>query len=252
MESRLDVLGHVLGIAADVEVPARLEPLVNLGGVLDEAMLDVDFLGLVAGKGGGELRQHARLLVLFKFLAVEEIRRRMLLSEESQFLPFAPVRGALLEERTERGDAGAGADHDDRGIQILGHAEVLRGVGENRQSGFGTLGEEGRADALTQAVAGLGLVAHDGHREVHGIADRLLRGGDGIQTRLELAQDLDEFLRCELRRRKLFEHVEEVAAPEVVVERGFLAGVEQVVEKSGGFVLERHSLEDLLAGSVMT
>ncbi|SVA30213.1 uncharacterized protein METZ01_LOCUS83067 [marine metagenome] len=44
----MDILGHIVLVAADVEVCPFIEPFPHFGSRLLEAVLDVDFLVLVA------------------------------------------------------------------------------------------------------------------------------------------------------------------------------------------------------------
>src|SRR5438876_6323806 len=53
-ERHVDVARHVLRVAADVEMRARLQPGPELARALAHAVLHVDFLGLVAREGGIE------------------------------------------------------------------------------------------------------------------------------------------------------------------------------------------------------
>ncbi len=153
-------------------------------------------------------------------------------------------------KRAERRDTGARADHDGGEVGIFRHAEMLRGVREdgNLALALGALGEEGRADALVEVAALLGLVADDREREVDGFADRPLRGSDRVEARLELAENLHEFLGSEFRGGVLLEEIEDVAAPDVLLELAARGGIEQVVEELGGRILGGKRLEDLLGG----
>src|SRR5690348_15792122 len=56
-EGAVDVGGHALGVAADVDVGARFEPAVELAAVLADAVLDVDLPALVAAEGRVEAGQ---------------------------------------------------------------------------------------------------------------------------------------------------------------------------------------------------
>ncbi len=64
---------HAAGVAADVEDRAFLQPFPEFLGLLDDAVLDVDFLGLVAAEGGGQFGQDAALQVVVEFLLIEEV-----------------------------------------------------------------------------------------------------------------------------------------------------------------------------------
>src|ERR1043165_4094877 len=115
----LDVLGHALGVATDVEVRALLQPLPELGGSLLHAVLDIDLLRLVAREGEVEAVQRAPALPVHDLVLVEEVGRALLVAEEQPVLPLGATRLAFLEEGTERRDAGARADHD-RGRAVIG------------------------------------------------------------------------------------------------------------------------------------
>ena len=49
-EGLMNILGHAIGIAANIEIGPFLQPLVNVIGILDQAILDIDLKGLVSGK----------------------------------------------------------------------------------------------------------------------------------------------------------------------------------------------------------
>lgn len=58
-EDFVDLASHVGRVAADVEVGLLQEELVDLGGALAQAVLDVDFLGAGAGEGGDDFERVA-------------------------------------------------------------------------------------------------------------------------------------------------------------------------------------------------
>src|SRR5260370_9784001 len=96
----LDVLGHALGIAADVEMSGFVEPRPERGRVLAHAMLKVDLLRLVARESKVELLEHAAALPIDDLVFVEKIRGAFLLAEEQPVGPLGAARLALLEEST--------------------------------------------------------------------------------------------------------------------------------------------------------
>jgi hypothetical protein len=53
-ENLVDLTSHVGRITADVKVSLLQQELVDLGGALAQAVLDVDFLGAGAGEGGDD------------------------------------------------------------------------------------------------------------------------------------------------------------------------------------------------------
>ena len=69
----MDVLGHRLLVAADVEVRAVLEPGVELGAALPHAVLDVDLLRLIARERDVDPAQHAVLQERLPVELVEEV-----------------------------------------------------------------------------------------------------------------------------------------------------------------------------------
>src|SRR6266852_3699468 len=94
----LDVLGHALGIAADIEMRAFVEPRPELGRVLAHAMLNVELLRLVTRESEIELFKHAAALPIDDLVLVEKIRDAFLLAEEQPVGSLGAARLALLEE----------------------------------------------------------------------------------------------------------------------------------------------------------
>ena len=116
--------------------------------------------------------------------------------KNSQLPPVAPVALTLLQERAERRDARAGADHDDRAFQLLRQAEMLRRLDEDRQPGGirHAVGQERGGDAVP--LPAVRVVAQGVHGEMHLLGVRLEAGRDGVQPGLEFAQQLDELVRA--------------------------------------------------------
>ena len=87
--------------------------------------------------------------------------------------------------------------------------------------------EEGRAD--TFALAAVGVVAHRADGEMHFVGMSLGAGRDRIESRLQLLQKDDQFVRRELRRHAV-EHVDDFAAPEPLLQIGAPRGIEKVAQ----------------------
>ena len=81
-QSLLDILGHALGIAADIEVRACFQPAPQLDCVLAHAVLDVDLLGLIAREGRIEPRQHALALPIGNLILIKKVSGPLLVAEE--------------------------------------------------------------------------------------------------------------------------------------------------------------------------
>ena len=97
-----DVLGHALGVAADIEVRALFHPGPEFGRVLAHAGLDIDLLGLIARESEIESRQQVATVPVDDLILVEKLRRALLIAEEQPVLPLCPARVAFFEASTER------------------------------------------------------------------------------------------------------------------------------------------------------
>ena len=69
----IDILGHVRGITAYVEMCAILQPAPKVLCVLRHAVLHIDFLAVIAGKGDVESTQSAVLFPRGQFILVEKV-----------------------------------------------------------------------------------------------------------------------------------------------------------------------------------
>ena len=116
------------------------------------AVLHVEFLGGVARPGQRQAGQHAFFIASNS--SVEEIAAAALMAED-QPVPARRFDGlALVQEGAEWRDAGAGSDHDDRRLRILGQREILRFLHIDLDPVIGDpVGEEGRGDAEALALA---------------------------------------------------------------------------------------------------
>ncbi len=188
----IDILGHAFGVAADVEVGAFFQPLPEFAGGLEHAGLDVDFFFLIAAEGGVEAGEVTALHPGDDLIMVEEIRAAFLIAEEEPVFSGGLGGLAFFEEGAERRDASAGADHDDGLREVRGKAEMVRGV-EVDAGGLAerqSIREKGAGDALMRDT--IGAVAHRTNAEMHFIGMCLDAAGDGVESRLELAQVFEE------------------------------------------------------------
>ena len=163
-ERLVDILGHVILVAADIEVGPSFEPHPDLGGVLLHQVLDVD-LRLVgfARPRQIELRQVTGLQPVLQLFPIEELPLLGTVAEEQPVVPFRPVYLPLLEVGSEGSDTGSRSDHDDVHIAVLRQHEGTGGRHEHRDVAgveFGVVGEVDGAQATASAV--MMLVADDG------------------------------------------------------------------------------------------
>src|SRR5262249_324666 len=109
----MDIFGHPFGVAANIKVCSRLQPLPKLGSVFFHPMLHVNLVGLIAGEGQIKSVQFTGSLILKKFVAIEKIAGPMLLAEDEPVLSRRAFEDALLEKGAERGNASARPAHND-------------------------------------------------------------------------------------------------------------------------------------------
>src|SRR5262249_34935363 len=120
-----DIPGHTLGIATHVAVRSLLQPAPQLAAGLAHAILDIDLVLPVTRPGRRQARKGTQGEKALKLLAVKEVGRLVLVTEEQPGLARRPLGRPLVEEGAEWRDAGAWADHDDRRLRILGQGEVV-------------------------------------------------------------------------------------------------------------------------------
>src|SRR5207237_5881940 len=118
------ILGHALGVAADVDVGAIGQPSPELAAELAHAILDVELFAAVARPREREPRQRAGGFHAAKLVFVEEIAVVALMAEEQPIATGRFARHALVEKGAERRDAGAWPDHDDGTRSIRGERAV--------------------------------------------------------------------------------------------------------------------------------
>lgn len=84
-----DILRHVAGITADIDMGAILEPRPQRRTLFAYSVLDVDFLRLVTREGEAGLGQEPMPAHFPQLIPIIKIRRLMAFAEEQ---PVAPVR----------------------------------------------------------------------------------------------------------------------------------------------------------------
>src|ERR1043166_672009 len=100
----MHIFGHPMGITAHVKIGAILEPGPQFPPLLFHSMLDVNFLGLIAGKRQIQAMQNTLLLEAAKVLFIKEVGLAMLLAEEKPVAASISLEGALFQEGAEGGD----------------------------------------------------------------------------------------------------------------------------------------------------
>ena len=189
----MHVFRHARGVAADIQVRAAFQPVVQRLAVFAQLVLDVYFVRLIARKREVEALQCAALQRLLPFQLIEKIAARVRVAEQQPVAAAGIDRTAFLHKTAERCDAGARADHDDVARGVGGQPEAFVAFDEYRQRhAFFAGGEKmrGRTPALCVAV----LVLDMRDSEVRFIADSLAAGGDGIEPRLQWTQRFDQRL----------------------------------------------------------
>src|SRR5207245_10087286 len=108
----------------------------------------------VARPGEREAGQYACRLHAVEFILVEEIAVMALVAEEQPVAAGRLGSHALVKESAKRGDAGAGADHDDGHGGVGRQAEIMRllDMGSDGVTGGNALSEECRSGAETLAL----------------------------------------------------------------------------------------------------
>ena len=178
------ILRHVARVAAHVEVGTPLQPRPKLLGCFQHAMLDVDPIGLVAGERQVEPVQLAFPVIIHEFVAIKEIRRLMLFSEEQPIAPRRALHDALLEKGTEWRKPHPRSAHNNVPGPVLRQAERARLLHIDRNvlhEHIGVVGEEAGGQTLFRAA--VGLIAHHRNAQVRFVGVGLRRGGNRIQPR---------------------------------------------------------------------
>src|SRR5207248_11497742 len=195
VECGINVFGHAGGIAADVDAGAFLKPCVEVGGLLEHAVLDVDLSVLIAGESEIEPGEMPVRVHGLEFFLIEKVGGGAAFSEEEPVAAGVAEGSALVQEAAERGNAGSWTDQDDRSIGIFWQAELFVWLNVDGQSvaGGNAIGEQCRADAT--AVADVRTIANDSYGCVNLSSVRVRAGGDGVEAWREARQHRDEVRR---------------------------------------------------------
>jgi hypothetical protein len=160
----MNVFGHSLRVAADIEERTLVQPAPEFSTLFFHALLHIDFIGLISGKRGGEFVKESGFLGSQKFLAVQEIGFRVLISEEEPIATRVAMDGTVLEKASKRGDTSSRADHDHVAIRG-GKMKMARGLdidGDRRL--VGQIGKVPGGEALF--VPTVGGVLNEGDSQV--------------------------------------------------------------------------------------
>jgi hypothetical protein len=108
----VNVFGHSLCVAADVEERTLVQPAPEFSTLFFHAVLDIDFFGLISGKRSGEFVKESGFLGSQEFIAVKEVGFLVLISEKEPIATRMAMDGTVLKKGPKRGDTGSRADHD--------------------------------------------------------------------------------------------------------------------------------------------
>src|SRR5690606_12641863 len=97
---------------------------IDLAAALEQLVLHVDFVRLIAREGDIDAMEHAALAIVEPLGVVEEIGDEVALAEEQPIASARTERITLGNETAKRRDPRAGADHDHGCVGIGGQAEV--------------------------------------------------------------------------------------------------------------------------------
>ena len=98
-----DILRHGLGVAADIELGAIVQPIDEVAAPLPETMLHVDLLRRVTREGEVELRQRSVLQRILPFELIQEVVRVAPVAEEQPGSADRADRHAVPARRRGRG-----------------------------------------------------------------------------------------------------------------------------------------------------
>ena len=154
----------------------------------------------------------------------------MLVSEEEPVLPFGSAGRTLFDEGAEGSDPGAGADHDDGRLVVLGEAEVVVVVEEDPDlvPDRDVVGDVARGDPGALAI--VGVIAHRCDREMDFVLVFFQARGDGIKSRGELAENPGEGLGGPVFVRIRLEQIDELASVDPGFQLGAALGIEEFFE----------------------
>ena len=190
-QGSMHVLGHSLGVSADIEVSAILQPAPQLCPFFLHPMLDVNFVGLIAGESSRELVQVTRLLRVGEFIGIEKVGLGVLVAKEEPVATRMAVTSAVLEKSAKRGDPCPRADHDDIPIRC-GEVKVSGGLDINGDGGGARkIGQVARGEASFCPPMRFVLYQSDG--EVNFAGAMVGRRGDGVEPGGDLVEQIWNF-----------------------------------------------------------
>ncbi len=198
---------------------AVLEPGEEIGGALDHSVLDVAFAAAVAGEGDVHPAENPVLEPGLPFGLIKEVASEVALAEEQPGAAVRAARLALLEEGAIGGDAGAGADHDDR-LVVLRKAELRVGLDVDGQCVLhgAAVGKMGGSDPVPRFA--VELVADRGERDMRFVRHRREAGGNGIEAWLERPQARHESFGIDTFRRESPHYVDDVVGSKPLLALG--------------------------------
>lgn len=246
MKGVVHILRHAGGVPADVEAGAGFQPFPELFAFLDHEVLHIHLLFLVSGPGHGQL-QFAGAGQLVQLVFITEVGSPVRIAEEQPVAALGAGSDAFLPECPERGDAGAGAHHDDGGVPVFRKAEILVGMYEypGRMARLEAVRHIGGANAAALAVTG--RIAHRAHAQVNLFGMGVRAGGDGIKARHDLFQDADKSLRGFEGSGVFRGQIQHVPAPQEIAEGFLIPGQKrvQLLAAGGGGPLGQQGFVDI-------
>ena len=179
-----------------------VNPAPQFGSLLAQFVLNVDFLLLIAGPGQVDAAQHAFFDVALPLHLIEEIFSKVRVAEEQPVLTLCAFRRALLHKRAERRDAGTGTNHDHRRFRVRRQTEVIVMLDKNANFAvfFDAVGQETGSAAGTSAT--FNIITHYANGDVDFAFHFRLRRGDRVEPRRQRAQQVNQRLGIQLRRRE--------------------------------------------------
>src|SRR5713101_1841519 len=129
----IDILGHSARVTANKKLRTLgIDPFPDFRRVLENTVLDVNLMGLIARPRTIEPRENAFALESIEVFLVGIIAFLPLRSEEEPVFSFCTESHSFLQIGAKRGDAGARSDHDDRSVGIFRQMKMLCRAGINR------------------------------------------------------------------------------------------------------------------------
>ncbi|MNL23655.1 hypothetical protein D3C87_1450510 [compost metagenome] len=184
MQGIVNILRHAGRVAANIEMAALFEPLIECLAVLAHTGLNIDLFGLIPRESEIETGQHAIATHLSKFVFVDEIRLPVLVAEKQPVPALCAPRLPFLQKSPEWRNARAGSHHDNRCVIVLRHAKRLVRRDENPGTlpRFYPVREIGGAHAATLAT--FGAITHAGDCQMHAVVRGQRAGRDRIGAML--------------------------------------------------------------------